>query len=120
MAVDYCTSLNSSNYGGYSSGWHLPTISELRTLIQNCSNTESEGECGVTESCLSYSECRYDACSGCSSDSSGKYSKFGETGGFWSSSTELFATDYAWSVGFSGGRVSYSLKSNKASVRCVR
>ncbi|MBQ4438903.1 DUF1566 domain-containing protein [bacterium] len=117
-AGTYCNNLTE---GGLS-GWHLPTISELRTLIQNCSGTVTGGSCGVTDSCLSYSDCRNGACSSCSldSDSTGKYSKFGDTGVFWSSSTRSDGTNGAWLVGFSLGSVSDSNKSSRYYVRCVR
>ena len=117
-ANDHCTGLNSSNYGGYSSGWHLPTIDELRTLIQNCAATEPGGSCGVTESCLS-SSCLDSSCYSCSSDSTGGHSKFGKTNELWSSST-LSDYDNALFVDFEGGGVyDYSELYNHY-VRCVR
>jgi hypothetical protein len=109
-AISYCEGL----------GGHLPTISELRTLIQNCSKTETGGSCGVTDSCLSYSECRNDDCSGCSYDSSGKYSVFGDTGWFWSSSVLSDYTNDAWYVNFFFGNVSNYYRSSSIFVRCVR
>ena len=121
-AVSYCENLSE---GGYSN-WHLPTISELRTLIQNCPATQTGGECGVTDSCLSYSDsdCYNKACFGCdASDSSGKYSKLGDSGAiwFWSSSTMSGnTTDYAWLVYFGIASVDNHGKSNAHVVRCVR
>lgn len=115
-AVSYCDNLTECGY----SNWHLPTISELRTLIQNCSFTVTGGSCGVTDSCLSYSNCRNDACNGCSSDSSGKYSKLGDIGWFWSSSVQSDNSILVWSVSFSLGHVSSHSVANDSFVRCVR
>lgn len=113
-AVDYCENL----------GGRLPTISELRTLIQNCSVTETGGECGVTDSCLSYTDytdCWNNACRGCEYDKSGKYSVFGDTYWFWSSSERSDYTDAAWGVYFYHGNVNSSYKfHNDYDVRCVR
>lgn len=109
-AITYCEGL----------GGHLPTISELRTLIQNCSKTETGGSCNVTDSCLSYSECRNDNCSGCDYDSSGKYSFFGDTGWFWSSSVLSGYADDAWSVRFDYGFVLSASRSSNYNVRCLR
>ncbi len=115
-AIDYCNNLTACGY----SDWHLPTISELRTLIKNCSGTVTGGSCGVTDSCLSWDECRNDACSGCGYDSDGKYSKLGATGEFWSSSTRSGNPNSAWFVSFREGSVLYVYKSYNYYVRCVR
>lgn len=115
-AKTYCENLVECGY----SDWHLPTISELRTLIQNCPATMTGGECGVTDSCLSYNECENSACSGCGSDVSGKYSKLGDTGYFWSSSVRSDISDSAWHVDFYFGSVYDNGKSITNSVRCVR
>lgn len=115
-AVDYCNNLKERGC----SDWRLPTISELRTLIQNCSKTELGGSCGVTDSCLSYAGCRNDACSGCDHNSSGYYSKLGDTDWFWSSSTRSDHSNRAWRVDFDrGGVYGYGVDYNSY-VRCVR
>jgi len=98
-AITYCVDL----------GGRLPTISELRTLIQNCSVTETGGECGVTDSCLSYEDC-FDACGGCGYDDSGKYSVFGDNHELQSSSERSDYVDSAWYVGFKSGNVGTSTK----------
>ena len=125
-AVNHCTGLNSSNYGGYSSGWHLPTISELRTLINNCEGTQMPGgSCGVRDDevvCLS-SSCQGEDCYACSDSTTGGHSKFGETGAFWSSSTMSDSTDRAWYVNFQDGGVfngSIYIFGSGDYVRCVR
>ena len=121
-AGTYCDGLSE---GGYSD-WRLPNISELRTLIQNCSGTQMPGgSCGVIDtgnsstSCLSTS-CQGEDCYSCSSDSTGGHSKFGETEHFWSSSTVSANTDYAWGVGFYDGDVGNGYKVIDIYVRCVR
>lgn len=116
-AQDYCSNLTSCGY----SDWHMPTISELRTLIQNCPATQTGGECGVTDSCLSYSDCRNDACNGCFISDSSNKSKLGDTGWFWSSSVPSDNSNYAWYVYFGQyGQVYDNNKSTNYSVRCVR
>ncbi len=113
-AIDYCNKLS----GGGSSNWHLPTISELRTLIQGCTATEPEGECAVTDACLSLSDCYAANCHSCySSDCN----KLGEVTPFWSSSTLLEDSNYAWYV--DEGRIGHDLKDSiygNKYFRCVR
>jgi uncharacterized protein (TIGR02145 family) len=113
-ATTYCENL----------GGRLPTISELRTLIQNCPGTETGGACKVTDKCLSEDDCWSMNCSGCEYDSSGKYSVFGDTGFFWSSSEQSDDASYVWHVSFDGGHVGHSYRNygpnDYDSVRCVR
>ena len=110
-ATSYCQNL----------GGRLPTISELRTLIQNCPGTETGGECGVTDSCLSWQDCRNDACDGCEYDDSGKYSVFGGYAyWFWSSSERSDDAGVFWHVGFQGGNVYSAYKHDHGYVRCVK
>ena len=47
-AVSYCKNLTELGYND----WRLPTVNELRTLIQNCSYTETGGSCEITDECL--------------------------------------------------------------------
>jgi hypothetical protein len=111
-AITYCENL----------GGRLPTISELRTLIQNCPGTETGGECGVTDDCLSSDDCRTDPCDGCEYDDSGKYSVFGDIYYLWSSSEHSDDADFAWRVGFARGDVGASYKSYTPvlSAVCIR
>jgi hypothetical protein len=117
-AVEYCYDLNE---GGFSD-WRLPTISELRTLIQNCPATETGGECGVTDSCLSYSECKSNKCFGCDRDETGIYSVFRDTGIFLSQ-TPIEGShneDYRWHINFFRGTVDFLHKLISGNIRCVR
>ena len=119
-AVSYCNNLTECGY----SDWHLPTISELRTLIKNCSGTQMPGgSCGVTDSCLSYSNCWSDSCY-CDyiENNGGYYSKLGDDDNvwLWSSSSQSDFTNFAWFVFFYHGSVSSNLKDGSHDVRCVR
>lgn len=123
-ATDYCENLTECGY----SDWRLPTINELRTLIQNCPATQTGGECKVTDSCLSDSECyTYDDCSiGCYDGIYSELSKLGDDDFFWSSSTDTDNTDRAWGVYFISASV-YSLtkslsmsQKEDCNARCVR
>ena len=115
-AVDYCENLYECGY----SDWYLPSITELRTLIKNCSYTETYGECEVTNSCL-YDSCCNEVCDGCSADSSGYYSKLGDTDRFWSSSLQSDDTDSAWRINFYYGDI-YTAGTDEDDkyVRCMR
>ena len=114
--VSYCENLTE---GGYTD-WHLSTISELRTLVQNCQKTETGGICGVTDNCLSDS-CWIENDCFCPYDSTGGYNRFGDTGWFWS----LSPTDrqnYMWTLYFASGNVSKTQvhRDVKGYVRCTR
>lgn len=113
-AKDYCENLEESGY----SDWHLPTISELRTLIQDCEGTVTGGTCQASDNCLSF-DCRDASCGGCEKTATSKYSKLGDSGDFWSSS-ELSDEDGAWYVCFCHADVNADSKDTKNRLRCVR
>lgn len=126
-ATAICYNLNYAGYGGFADGWHLPTISELRTLINGCPGTILPGgTCEVREDndaiCLTKEEydCQGESCYSCTGDPDGGYSKFGETGWFWSSSVYADDQNSAWGVGFMGADVYSNAKSETNFARCVR
>ena len=105
-AVDYCTT---QTLGG-KSGWRLPTVSELRSLIRGCPPTETAGSCGLTDGCLGYYSCWSSICLGCESgkDPSGCYwdsNLSGTCSLYWSSSPCIDADPGAWGVDFGEGYV---------------
>lgn len=127
-AVSYCNNLKEIGFDD----WHLPNIDELRTLIKN-RKTVYGGACGVSEEngCLSWSCFDWDYCAedcngsfdGCPSYSDGRYSIFGDTSWFWSSSTVSGDSSQAWIVSFWDGCVANPVNAknnNEVNVRCVR
>ena len=126
-AFDYCENLSVGGLGG----WRLPTISELRTLIQNCRWTVTGGECRITDDCLSATACEY-SYSQCDNDCNSItgnagvyviYSKLGDEGDFLSSSK---VTDYpndVWGVNFDKAQIlAFGTDEvyDKGSFRCVQ
>lgn len=102
-------------------GGRLPTISELRTLIQNCSGMETDGACGIFDNCLSWDDCWNNSCLGCSDEGDGRYSFFGDTGYFRSSSERSDGYDGSWYISFSYGGLDSSYYENRVyNVRCVK
>lgn len=117
QAISYCENLSEEGV----SDWRLPTICELRSLIQNCPATEIDGSCTFTDNCLNVTKCINTDCIGCSGEE--VYSKFGDLYGFWSSSEAEFSagsTKMAFSVNFSYGSVDQNVTSLTNYVRCVR
>ncbi|MCP4538918.1 MAG: DUF1566 domain-containing protein, partial [Chloroflexi bacterium] len=125
------------------SGWRLPTLSELRTLVRSGSDTDCNviewdmewttvpsGYCGVWDNCLSQSscwvgsECNPSACGtlegpgtgGCYWDAA----LSGTCSYYWSASEHADYTGSAWSVYFHYGSVVYNRKLSNDYVRCVR
>ncbi|MBO4711869.1 DUF1566 domain-containing protein [bacterium] len=115
-AVFYCENLEEEGV----KNWRLPNIDELRTLIQDCYGTVTGSECRVSEArdCLSYDSCWSAFCC-CELDESGKYSKFGDLGGLWSSSEAKGAEDGAWYINFYEAKIVDDHKQSSHGVRCV-
>mgnify|MGYP001487029743 CR=1 FL=1 len=124
-ASTYCENLSLEG-----AGWHLPNISELRSLVRGCEATVTGGACGVTDSCLEYS-CSDESCSSCEYGS-------GPTNGicygpselplecewFWSSSPmeeNPFDEPFVWVIHFGDASlVHFSPDSVAVATRCVR
>ena len=118
-AVNYCKNLNE---GGYND-WRLPNIDELRTLIKNCPETATGGQCKVSEK----SGCLSSSCLPCYCDkrnnNGGYYSKLGDDDNveLWSSSVLSDDSNFRWLVYFGDGSVfANGYKANSINVRCVR
>ena len=127
-AKTYCHGLNTSNYYGYDNGWSSPTIGQLRTLIQNCSYTEPDGDCNVREDKIldpSAQNLSLTCATACSEDSTGVYSKLGDTERLWSSTNEtghnwVLNEEKAWSVVFSKASVRNFPATYSSYLRCAR
>lgn len=119
-AMDYCEAMG---LGGYV--WRLPSIDELRSLIDGCDETETDGACDVTEDCLD-SSCATAECAGCGSYGGPGYGGCywdtdveGPCGCYWTSSPWDDYSMNAWAVGFDLGSVNGYDKNSTCYVRCV-
>ena len=124
QAGEYCEGLA---LGGFTD-WRTPTISELRSLIRGCIDTQSDGQCGVTDDCVE-STCLLDACRGCTSGTGaveGCYWPPELTGecsrSFWTSSTVTNVDYLAWYIVFDRALIFNVVKDHNrySSTRCVR
>ena len=119
-AKSYCDNLSLD--GG---GWHLPTISELRTLIRGCNVNVTGGSCGVTDSCLD-SDCQDESCYACNTEEGPNNGCYGpselpsECDWYWSSSAVAAGAGYAWFVSFDDGNVFNYPIDYDFFARCVR
>lgn len=91
-ALTYCAALS---YAGHTTGWHLPNIRELLTMV----------DYGQAAPAIDTA-------------------KFPNTysGSYWSATTGQYPgyKDYAWGVNFDDGFTPYGIKSGTFRVRCVR
>ena len=105
-------------------GGHLPAISELRSLMQNCPKTEYPKPDGQDLWCEIEDPGKLaggDRTSDCAPGCSGDLNVFGSNVQFWSSSVLSNNDGYAWYVNFSSGEVYYVTRNyNGNNVSCVR
>ena len=112
-AESYC---NNYSEGGISSGWSLPSINALRTLIQNCSSTVTGGTCGVSNSCLSSTCWIQRDCLTCSANGYGNYSKTGDSSTLLSGSSVSDQSGKVWGIDFYYANIT---KTTSGYVRCA-
>jgi len=122
-AIQYCQDLS---LGGVTD-WRLPSISELRFLIQGCVNTTKDGACPVTDTCTKTSCWNGLTCNGCGvgsgpgPDACYWYDDFtGTCSWYWSSSRVSGSTTFSWSVVFDEGKIAQNLTITSSYARCVR
>jgi hypothetical protein len=122
-AVIHCEQLDLQG-----TGWRLPDVGELRSLIRACAATETGGPCRITNECLSFDTCETAECQGCLVDTgpaggcfwpqelSGSCEPF-----HWSSSTIVETAERAFYIIFSFAHMSVRSKTFVFGVaRCVR
>ena len=117
-AIAHCENLS---FDGHDD-WRLPTISELRSLISGCADTELGGPCDVTDGCTK-GGCWNNPCSGCAyregPGTDGAYWPAGMSGPiewYWSSSP-VADKEGEWGINFERGHLD---NTPCTSVRCVR
>jgi hypothetical protein len=118
----YCPGLN---WGGYDTGWQMPGIDQLRSLIRGCAATETGGSCGVTDDCADAS-CWNVHCNGCPESGGpglgGAYwppGLSGSVGRYWSSLAVGDDPADGWAADFSFGLVADYEIEDGYYVRCV-
>ncbi len=120
-AASHCEGIDE---GGFTD-WRLPTIDELRTLIQNCAGSQADGECAISDLEDHLSDVDYIAGDCACEDienNEGHYSKLGDddTVSLWSSSARSDKTYYYWLVDFISGSLYSKDEESPYYVRCVR
>lgn len=106
----------------YNLGASIPSISQLRTLIQNCPDTVSTGGCAVTDSCTSWSSCRTANCASCTDQGNGYYSVFSDASWFWSGTQVSDQSAYMFTINYNTGSIDMSSAdgSSYGNVRCIK
>ena len=106
--------------------WHLPSISELRTIIRGCPATETSGSCAVTDDCSS-TDCEIGGCGGCElfgGPLEGCYlPKELNCEGipyFWSTVPNATFPEFQWGVDFRYAGVTDTAAGGTRKARCVR
>lgn len=123
-AMDYCNALD---FAGHTD-WRFPTVSELRSLVSGCAQTQTGGTCAASDLCLWSNTCHISACDGClpkgGPGNNGCYWPTELNGAcdnyYWTSSLDASVLGDVWEIHFSRGTIDTSPKSFPQYTRCVR
>ena len=112
-AYEYCENLEESGF----KDWRLPTIDELRSIVQKCPETATGGKCAISDKGGKLSMNDYDKqdCRGCRR---GRFDLPGN-GWFWSAS-QVTGTDHFWVISFKNTRISNAKRVVPYNAYCVR
>ena len=132
-AEEACEKLNINGV----TGWRIPTISELRSIVRGCPATVEGGECDVTDDCRD-ENCFNDSCRGCEYEKGpggdGDYlpDELSDNGTdeerqqkyYWSSTFTYYLgddlTNGLWAMQFEMARIAPFPYTEKLRVRCVK
>lgn len=109
----YCNNIKEDGY----TDWRLPTIDELRSMVENCPDTVTGGACSISETNGKLTQNDYNkvTCNGCK----GGHVKLKGRGWYWSSSKKT-GTDHYWVISFNNTRISSAKMISPYNVYCVR
>lgn len=109
----YCRNIKEDGY----TDWRLPTIDELRSMVENCPDSVVGGACSISETNGKLDQNDYNkvTCNGCK----GGRVKLKGRGWFWSSSRKT-GTDHYWVISFNNARISSGKMIMPYNVYCVR
>ena len=112
-ANEYCANLDEDGH----KDWRVPTIDELRSIVERCPETATGGKCAISDKDGKLRMEDYDkqACRGCRR---GRIDKPGN-GWFWSASQRP-ETDHYWVISFKNTRISEAKMNIPYNVYCVR
>jgi hypothetical protein len=122
-AQSFCASLDQCGF----SDWRVPSVLELRTIIDGCTATNVAGSCPLGTTCNA-SSCNQSSCNGCSwgsGPSAGGCYLESElvsdcSASYLSSTPDDDNSVQAWSVDFADGSISSEPVTNAQAVRCLR
>ena len=112
-ANEYCANLEEDGH----KDWRLPTIDELRSMVEQCPETATGGKCAISDKDgkLRMEDYNKQDCRGCRK---GHINMPGK-GWFWSSSQRP-DTDHYWVISFKTTRISEAKMTVPYNVYCVR
>ena len=109
-ALTYCENLNESGFDD----WHLPELSEIRTLADKCLEEENSDFCAVTDSC-EWDGCEHELCGKCV-----KYEENFDFGSFWTRTPFHGGKVSVFTISAEEAKENQALKNEMFLTKCVK